>query len=171
MIQREYSGVSLYEYYYNKDDSNANAEVKLTDAGRIVYGGGGITPDFEIPETKLNRFQRLLARRYAFFNFSKRYLAENRSISRSFEADDAVLERFRAFLREEQVAFEESDLTANLDYIRHSIKLQLYLSVFGMDEAYKLEVGADTQIQKAIELLPQAAALSENAKQVIARKK
>ena len=171
LIQRDYAGVSLYEYYYNKDDSHANAEVKLTDAGRIVYGGGGITPDFEIPETKLNRFQRLLARRYAFFNFSKRYLAENRSISRSFEADDAVMERFRAFLREKQIAFEESDLTANLDYIRHSIKLELYLSVFGMDEAYKLEAGADTQIQRAIELLPQAAALSENAKQVIARKK
>ncbi len=171
LIQREYSGVSLYEYYYNKDDSHANAEVKLTDAGRIVYGGGGITPDFEIPETKLNRFQRLLARRYTFFNFSKRYLAENRSISRNFEADDAVLERFRVFLRKEQIAFEESDLTANLDYIRHRIKLELYLSVFGMDEAYKLEAGADTQIQKAIELLPQAAALSENAKQVIARKK
>ena len=73
-------------------------------------------------------------------------------------------------MREQQIDFEESDLAANLDYVRHSIKLELYLSVFGMDEAYKLEAGADTQIQKAIELLPQAAALSENAKQVIARK-
>ena len=171
LIQREYSGVSLYEYYYNKDENNANAEVKLTDAGRIVYGGGGITPDFDIPEFKLNRFQRSLAQKYVFFNFTKRYLAENRAISRSFEADDAVLERFRAFLGEEQVTFEESDLVANLDYVRHKIKLELYLSVFGMDEAYKLEAGADTQILKAIELLPQAAALSENAKQVIARKK
>ena len=172
LIQREYSGVSLYDYYYNKDEaSSSQSEVRLTDAGRIVYGGGGITPDFEIPERKLNRFQQRLARRYAFFNFAKRYLAESRSISRSFEADDAVLDRFRSFLREQQIDFEESDLAANLDYVRHSIKLELYLSVFGMDEAYKLEAGEDTQIKKAIELLPQAAALSENATQVIARKK
>jgi len=39
-----------------------------------------------------------------------------------------------------------------------------------MDEAYKLEASADVQIQKAIQLLPQAAALQETAKQVIARK-
>jgi hypothetical protein len=39
-----------------------------------------------------------------------------------------------------------------------------------MDEAYKLEAVADTQILKGIQLLPQAAALEQNARQVIAAK-
>src|SRR5205807_7988510 len=53
LIQREYNGVSLYDYYYNHDDqtnSNVGKEIKLTDSGRTVYGGGGITPDVKIAQ-------------------------------------------------------------------------------------------------------------------------
>src|SRR5512146_1097391 len=40
LIQREYTGVSLYDYYYNREDENgASREVKMTDSGRTVYGG------------------------------------------------------------------------------------------------------------------------------------
>ncbi len=54
MIQRDYSNVSLYDYYYNRDSdaNNANHEVKLTDGGRTVYGGGGITPDVNVPRSR-----------------------------------------------------------------------------------------------------------------------
>src|SRR5580658_8215660 len=59
LIQRDYNGVSLYDYYYERDadNSTANREVKLTDSGRTVYGGGGIKPDIDIPPVKSNRFQ------------------------------------------------------------------------------------------------------------------
>ncbi|MBI4463494.1 MAG: hypothetical protein HY647_02210, partial [Acidobacteria bacterium] len=83
---------------------------------------------------------------------------------------DAVMDRFRQFLQGERIPFTESDIGENGDYIRHSIKLELVLSVFGMNEAYKLEATADPQIQKAIELLPRAASLLENAKQMMAKK-
>src|SRR5256714_12467741 len=45
LIQRDYSNVSLYDYYFDRDSvgDTANKEVKLTDGGRTVYGGGGIT--------------------------------------------------------------------------------------------------------------------------------
>src|SRR5947208_3287347 len=55
LIQREYTGVSLYDYYYNRESEEAaanNKEVKLTDSGRTVYGGGGITHGFRIPAMK-----------------------------------------------------------------------------------------------------------------------
>jgi carboxyl-terminal processing protease len=40
LIQRDYSNVSLYDYYYNRDkiDQTNDREVKLTDSGRTVYG-------------------------------------------------------------------------------------------------------------------------------------
>src|SRR3989440_10154051 len=44
LIQRDYSNVSLYDYYYNRENeenSANNHEVKVTDSGRTVYGGGG----------------------------------------------------------------------------------------------------------------------------------
>ena len=169
LIQRDYSSVSLYDYYYNKDSANApHTDIKTTDSGRPVYGGGGIAPDAEAPERKLNPFQESLARKYAFFNFSKHYLAEHTAIPKDFEVTDSVLDEFRKFLREQQVPFEETDFAANRTVIQQGIKLELVLSVFGMDEAYVLEARADPQIQKAVELLPQAAALLESSKQVIA---
>src|SRR5437868_8567456 len=55
LIQRDYSNVSLYDYYYNREggqENNGSHEIKLTDSGRTVYGGGGITPDVAIAAVK-----------------------------------------------------------------------------------------------------------------------
>src|SRR5947208_6405106 len=62
LIQRDYTGVSLYDYYYAREDqgNNAGHEVKLTDSGRTVYGGGGITPDVKYDNPKSNHFQNEL---------------------------------------------------------------------------------------------------------------
>lgn len=160
LIQRNYSGVSLYDYTFQKEGGKAaQTEMKTTDAGRTVYGGGGITPDVELPEVALNRFQQTLMRKYAFFNFSKRYLGENKTITSGFEVTPEVLDRFRQFLGEEQIEFSESDIAENLPFIKKNLKEELVLSVFGMEDAYRIDAEADTQIQKAIELLPQAAAM------------
>ena len=170
LIQREYSGVSLYNYYYNKDKAAPSTDMRTTDAGRTVYGGGGITPDVEIPERKLNPFQELLARRFAFFNFAKHYLATHSNIPADFQVTPEIENQFKQFLREQQVSYAETDYAANRDHILHGIKLELVISVFGTNEAYKLEATVDPQIQKAIELLPQAATLLQNARQVIAQR-
>src|SRR5579871_5313673 len=75
LIQRDYSNVSLYDYYFDRDtDNNSGKEVKLTDSGRTVYGGGGITPDVKIDPIKTNHFQDSLLQHYAFFNFAKHYI-------------------------------------------------------------------------------------------------
>ena len=102
LIQRDYSNISLYDYYYN-DRENADAqaianhEVKMTDSGRTVYGGGGITPDVKIASIKTNKFQDTLLEKYAFFNFAKHYVI-NHKVNSQFEVDDAVMQEFRKFL-------------------------------------------------------------------------
>ncbi|HKR28230.1 MAG TPA: S41 family peptidase, partial [Acidobacteriaceae bacterium] len=61
LIQRNYNGVSLYDYYYNHEKQNdKDREVKLTDSGRTVYGGGGITPDVKVDAPKSTPFQDIL---------------------------------------------------------------------------------------------------------------
>ena len=37
----------------------------MTDSGRTVYGGGGITPDEKYEPPKLNKFQIEVLRKYA----------------------------------------------------------------------------------------------------------
>src|ERR1700716_302090 len=96
LIQRDYANVSLYDYYYNRDkeESVANHEVKLTDSGRTVYGGGGITPDVKLPAGKINKLQDTLLQHYAFFNFAKHYIVAHK-VTQNFDVDDAVLQDFR----------------------------------------------------------------------------
>src|SRR5213078_3453563 len=136
LIQRDYSNISLYDYYYNRDaesSSTANREVKLTDSGRTVYGGGGITPDVNVPPVKTNHFQDTLLQHYAFFNFAKRYVVKN-NVSKSFTVDDALMQEFRKFLDEEKIPYTEQDLVENNDWIRYSIKSEVFVDQFGQDE-------------------------------------
>ena len=171
LIQRDYSNVSLYDYYYNREsEENAqNHEVKLTDSGRTVYGGGGITPDVKIQPQKSNRFEDELLQHYAFFNFAKHYVV-NHQPTKSFEADDAVMQDFRKFLDQEKIPYTEADLSQNNDWIRSTIKSEIFIDAFGQDEGLKVRAESDPQVTKALELLPQAKALAENAKKIVAER-
>ncbi|HTC92575.1 MAG TPA: S41 family peptidase [Terriglobales bacterium] len=170
LIQRDYNGVSLYDYYYNtdKDSANiANKEVKLTDSGRTVYGGGGITPDVKIGTPKSTPFQDTLLQHYAFFNFAKHYLI-GKHINQDFQVDDTVMQDFRHFLDDQKVTFNEADLTNEQDWVKANIKSELFISEFGQQEGLKVHAEDDPEILKALDLLPKAKELAENARKVIA---
>ena len=171
LIQRDYSNVSLYDYYFNRDndENNTNHEVKLTDSGRTVYGGGGITPDVKIPPTKSNRFQDSLLQHYAFFNFAKRYVI-NHHPTKSFEVDDAVLQDFRKFLDEEKIPYTEAELLENNDWIRSTMKSEIFIDAFGQEEGLKVRAETDPEVVKALDLMPQAKALADNARKIVAER-
>jgi len=171
LIQRDYSNLSLYDYYYarDKEENNANHEVKLTDSGRTVYGGGGILPDVKLPAVKSNKLQDALLQHYAFFNFAKHYVVAHK-ITQNFEVDDAVLQDFRKFLDEEKIPFTEGELIENREWLRSNIKSELFVDSFGQEEGLKVRAETDPEVIKALDLLPQARALADNAKKVIAER-
>ncbi|MBZ5629174.1 MAG: S41 family peptidase [Acidobacteriia bacterium] len=169
LIQRKYTGMSLYDYYNGagSEDSTAGREAKTTDSGRIVYGGDGITPDVKFTTPKANRFQTELQIHYVFFDFSKRYLS-NHQLSKSFNVDEPALQQFREFLSEKKVPWTEADLRQNLDWVKSNIKGELVTEVYGVDAGLRARAEADPEVAKAIELLPQAKQLSENARRILA---
>ncbi len=171
LIQRDYSNLSLYDYYYarDKEENNTNHEVKLTDSGRTVYGGGGILPDVKLPAVKSNKLQDTLLQRYAFFNFAKRYVVGHK-VTQNFEVDEVVLQDFRKFLDDEKIPFTEAELIENHDWLRSNIKSELFVDSFGQEEGLKVRAETDPEVMKALELLPQARALAENARRVIAER-
>ena len=171
LIQRDYDGVSLYDYYFIRDDAKkadkSNTEVKLTDSGRTVYGGGGITPDEKITVPDLNRFQISLYRNYVFvgsgFNpgigtFGKHYIATH-TVTRDFTADDAVMQQFKDFLHANSVDYTDADIAANADWIKANIKAELFTWQFGQSEGMRVRAETDPEINKAIGYLPEALAL------------
>ena len=172
LIQRDYSNISLYDYYYNdraNDANNANHEVKTTDGGRTVYGGGGISPDVKIASIKTNKFQDTLLEKYAFFNFAKHYVI-NHKVNRQFEVDDAVMQEFRKFLDDQKIPFTEADLVENRDWIGTNIKAELFINEFGQQEGMKVHAENDPEVLKGLDLLPQAKQLADNAKKIIAQR-
>lgn len=171
LIQRDYNGVSLYDYYYNTDKENAgnngNKEVKLTDSGRTVYGGGGITPDVKIETPKTTPFQDSLLQHYAFFNFAKHYLI-GRHITPDFQVDELVMQDFRRFLDDQKIAFNEADVINVQDWVKASIKSELFISEFGQQKGLQVHAEDDPEVLRALDLLPKAKELAENARKIIA---
>jgi carboxyl-terminal processing protease len=173
LIQRSYDGVSLYDYYYVRDDAKkadkSNTEVKLTDSGRTVYGGGGITPDEKVDSgifdpLNYNRFQNSLLTHYAFFDFSKHYVATHPAIPHDFVVDDAVLAQFKDFLKANQIDYTDADIAAVQDWVKASIKAELFTSQFGQLEGLKVRAQADPEIARAITFMPEAMALEDRGK-------
>ena len=165
LIQRPYDHMSLYDYYYVRDASNpkdnSNREVKLTDEGRTVYGGGGSTPDEHIDPIKSNHVQETLLQHYAFFNFSKHYLAGH-PVTKDFNVTDDVMAQFKTYLKDKKIDVSDQDIAANLDWIKETIKSDLFTSQFGQLEGSKVRAQWDPQIQKALGFMPQAEALENH---------
>jgi carboxyl-terminal processing protease len=172
LIQRDYTGLSLYDYYYNHGDNadkNANREVKLTDSGRTVYGGGGITPDVKFTEPKNTKFEDDLLQHYAFFNFAKHYIVDHK-IAKNFEIDDPVMQDFRKFLTDQKIQFTEADLVQANDWLKTRLKSEIFIDAFGQEEGLKVSAESDPEVVKALELMGQAKQLADNAKKVLAER-
>jgi len=52
--------------------------------------------------------------------------------------------------------------------VHSNIKSEIFIDAFGQEEGLKVRAESDQQVTKALELLPQARALAENAKKIIA---
>lgn len=177
LIQRDYKSVSLYEYHYERKVPDHPTEVRLTDSGRQVTGGGGITPDIVVDEPKLTKFQQILYRDDVFFpaetgvgGFTRYFLGTKPAVTKDFEVDDNVMHIFREYLSKHSVRYTEPEMTENLDWIKRKIKQEVFMSVFSMQDGLKVMLEADPQVQKAVEAVPQARALYQNARRIVAQR-
>ena len=184
LIQRDYS-VSAFEYYYVNEDSadspenDSKREIKETDSGRTVLGGGGITPDIVEAVRELDRFEGILATKDVFFQYARRltsgqvaaaeYFTKQLGKMEKVESRDTIpdfipdliitkeiLVDFEEYLRSRNIEFTEQDIANSEDFIKRRIKQDVYTSSFGLQEGYKIGVLGDRQVLKAIEVLPEA---------------
>ncbi len=175
LIQRSYNNVSLYEYYSDPcragyQNSNGSNEVKMTDSGRPVYGGGGITPDVKTNTPRYDRFQSELLRRAAFFSYAQHYFINHDKLPPKWEPDEATIQDFRQFLYKEKIPFAEADFAKDTEFIKRFLKREIYISGYDYDEGAKVYVETDPDVQTAIELLPKARLLTDEAQRLIAQR-
>ena len=173
LIQRNYAGVSLYDYYYNHagalPSNSTNQEVKLTDSGRTVYGGGGITPDEKIETPEANQFQTELMDRDVFFRFAPVYVSTH-AVDKNFQVDEAVLTDFKKFLTSQKIEWTDVDINGVSDWLKTRIKEKIVTIQFGQLQGLRILADWDPEIQKAVTYLPEAQALEDNAHKVLTEK-
>ncbi len=172
LIQRDYTNKSFYDYYFHKDDNARNPlDVKMTDSGRTVYGGGGITPDEKYEPPKPDRFELDLLRKGAFFNFTRTYFgAHDTHLPKDWMPDDAFLTQFHDYLLKQAYTFTEAEFTQDHDWVRRYLAREIYLTAFNLDESDRVFAATDPEVERAIEAMPKARALVETAKKVLVQR-
>jgi carboxyl-terminal processing protease len=187
LIQRDYSHISFLDYYThtNLDQRNA-ADVKMTDSGRTVYGGGGITPDERFtcnaythsPDPycgsadKLDKLQTEILRNQELFNFAAVYFGpkSNNPFAKGWEPDQSVVNQFRDFLTKNKIQFTEADFTKDRQWIKNELKRELYITAFSFEDSQWVAIEQDPEIAKAIDSLSKAKELLDNAKKLLVQR-
>jgi len=176
-IQRDYS--SFYDYYVaEENDDGSSAEMPLKDrkkfqtvTGRTVYGGGGITPDVFAKPAPLSRTTQLLEVRSAIFNYGVEYVAKHPDTDKSVAITQNVLEDFVRYAADKEIApvadiRDALQKPADRRYIERALKAEIIAAKYGFDASYPFRLEGDSQIEKALEILPESQKLAVKAAEV-----
>ncbi len=168
-IQRDYT--SVYDYYM-ADEAENGPEVPLsqreqfkTATGRTVYGGGGITPDVIVKHPKLARTTQLLEVRSAIFNYAVEYAAKHPDLTKELVITPSIVEEFVHHAVEHEIAPEADirDALQNADdrkFVERALKAEIVAAKYGYDASYPYRLQGDAQVEKALEVFPEAQKLA-----------
>jgi carboxyl-terminal processing protease len=198
-LQRDYSSGSLYDYYVRHDQNDnrqptqpgqpspsepatprsSSAPAFRTAAGRVFYGGGGITPDIEArPLTATPVRGRIME---AAFYFTRTLAAgivpglESYRVDRveygrdpkpsDFQITERVLEAFNNYVRKDQGQHLQVNLIeADLDFVKLRLRQEMITAAFGADAGQRILLESDPQALRAIGVLPDAKRLAESVR-------
>jgi carboxyl-terminal processing protease len=182
LIQRDYKNLKNKEDYYkdvggqneNEGDNlyhSAEEDTSLpkykTNAGRIVYGGGGITPDYIVKSDAITNYTTDLLKNNVFYQFILFYLDSNEKSIQSkyktleefknnFNFSDRDTKDFIKFADSKGVKFSEDDFKKDRDYITTRLKAQIARSFWKNEGWYEIILSSDKQFIKATTLFGEA---------------
>jgi len=171
-IQRDYS--SFYDYYMAEEGNDTASEAEKafnTDTGRKVYASGGITPDVVVQPRELSRTVQILEVRSAIFNFGVEYYAKHPDLDRDVKVTNEVVEQFAQYAIDNGVVPEATmrESLAKADdreYIARALRAEIVAAKYGYDASYPIRIEGDSQVQKALELFPEAQKLARLSTEV-----
>jgi carboxyl-terminal processing protease len=210
-LQRDYSSGSLYDYYTRHDPTdnqtpsggaggphNIEAPLSLasptphphsgppvqTAAGRVFYGGGGITPDIEVKEPNSTPTRARIAE--AAFYFTRQlaagvvsglesYRIEKVQYGKSakatdFPMTDRVVEAFRNFVRTQpEFQVQPAQIDEELEFAKLRLRQEIITAGFSNDAGARVLLDSDAQVLRALEALPDAKRLADTTRSTIWR--
>ena len=173
-IQRDYSDLLAY---VNPEDPDAavseksNEETKkvgqpfYTDAGRIVFAAGGITPDFLVKNNFDSKLVTQLLARNMFFNFAVQWLPRHPEVRQDLQVASALRQEFFRFV--EASKFSTADELSrqwseepNKDLLDFALRIDIANVRAGLEAGWKVRASGDMQVQKGLTLFDEAARIA-----------
>ena len=190
LIQRDYSNGNLYDYYTNGGiGSDAGAEgtpkgpESKTDSGRVVYGGGGISPDVPLkPDTITTerfRYQQKMANPVFAFALDlafgrvkgfEQYRVDKPIVfgydiaAKDFPVTEELFQAFKSFAVA-KYKYTPAQIDKEREFVERTLRSELVGAAYGSQTSLQVSNEFDTQLMKAVDLIPQAKQLAmEGAK-------
>jgi carboxyl-terminal processing protease len=172
LIQRDYSSVSFFDYYYRTNTAARNPnDVKMTDSGRTVYGGGGITPDQKFEVAKAGPLETDLYLKFEFQNYTKYFFSKHQGqLPQGWTFDAAQMKDFHDWLKTQKYDFTEAAFTKEYDAIQRRMTSEIYKTAFNVDDSNRYFVQTDPEVTAAIDAMPKAEALIQSAARIRAER-
>ncbi|MBU1882421.1 S41 family peptidase, partial [bacterium] len=172
LIQRPYDdGLGQYlSEAYDEDAIEAHEhpdstkEVYHTVKGRIVYGGGGITPDIKVEPDRIQSYSIQLLRQRVFFEYASSYCTDHeipytdfQKFKAEYKPTQEMLDGLVAKATENEIEFNEEQYQQDLDFITRELTAEIaQIHWNNRDYYYQVRATGDTQIEKALTLFDEA---------------
>ena len=133
---------------------------------RVVYGGGGIMPDYFVPldTTKYTKYHRLVAAKNIIMNAYLKYVDANRTtlkdlyksfdtFNKNYVVPQSLLDTIIAEGKKEKVEpKDKAELTATMPYIKVQLKALVARDLWDMNEYYRVWNEQSDIVNKAVKL-------------------
>jgi carboxyl-terminal processing protease len=151
-----------------KDRINIDSlPIYYTRSKRVVFGGGGITPDYIIKSDTITRMTATIRSQNLFFEFIDKSLKKEverirnqykdfKDFKANYVISEQILNQFRKFVEEKKIEVKDSDWNTDKEYIGIYLKAQLARSVWTREQFLEILFTVDNQFKKALELFPEA---------------
>ncbi|MDP4114972.1 MAG: S41 family peptidase [Bacteroidota bacterium] len=185
LIQRDYKSKKDKDEYYadinnrreaegnninHKVESDSSKPIFKTKNGRIVYGGGGITPDYFVKSEKVTEFTSNLLKSDLFFQFISNYLLNKKDLIKknesldyfinNFHFSESDLNNFISYIQTKKIKFEPELYNRDKHYIEKRLKATIARNYWKNTGWYRIMLMNDIQINKAMELFGEAKSLA-----------
>jgi len=187
LIQRPYTGDKVkyqreaFEHPEQEGDNLSHEAERdstrpkhKTMGGRMVYGGGGITPDYIVKSDRLTEYTVQLRGRLAFLQYADRYLEQNgqnlrerfgkssAQFAAEFQVTDEMLKALVEIASAKNVEFKKDDYEKDLRYVKAFVKAYIARNLWGNEGYARVMLMEDAQFAKAIAGFDEAERLTKN---------
>lgn len=163
---------------FNKKAKKESEKIKFdslplykTRSGRVVFGGGGVTPDVIIKSDTITKLGVDIRSKRLFYEYVEQYMQDHKDMKakyqndfsgflRKFDVDKDMLNDFKDLAVKKGVKWDEDLAKADKEFFQFSIKAYIARQIWSRNEFMQVFSYMDKQLQKATEHFKEAMAIS-----------